>query len=177
MRCHQIRYRDAEKDHLSHGGTNAFEYEANTFWYLGEERAGPGVRIKKVTNNFTGSDQEITRYIYEEESGRTSGAVVNIPQFAFWCNDRPNYDEEYSIQSYNQAALGSNKGNYVGYGRVVVEKIDPVTETPMGYTAYTYYNSDNYPDVAPTVNEVVYDTDPHTCTPGLDVETQYPFGQ
>ncbi|MCL9803986.1 hypothetical protein NAT51_00520 [Flavobacterium amniphilum] len=62
-------------------GYSEFEYELNTFLLDGQERPGPGLRIKKMKHNDLISPINEITYSYKNSSGIASGNLPMLPTF------------------------------------------------------------------------------------------------
>ena len=75
------------------GGTANFEYEGNDFYYDGANRAGAGIRIKKITtHDGISHDNDIVKefsYRLSSDINKSSGLLLNFPFFAFPENTHP----------------------------------------------------------------------------------------
>ncbi len=68
------------------GGKTQFEYELHEFDYQGYPIRGGGLRLKSQTSKPINGEDIRREYAYTKTDGSTSGAVTEIPQFAFFCS-------------------------------------------------------------------------------------------
>lgn len=153
------------------GGKSVFDYELNSFEYLGQEIKGGGLRIKQ--NTLYDTDQTILRditYDYKKADGSTSGSIVILPKHStaeLYDGDHVSYFRvtehiDYSnlsvsnvpdkllfkISNYSLNRLSYTKGNLVGYSRVKKE------ETGNGYEIKEYSSPSSVSDIyAPAINQ------------------------
>ncbi|WP_457617859.1 hypothetical protein [Lutibacter sp.] len=108
-------------------GYETFEYELNSFIFLGEEIQGGGLRLKSnKIFNFDNSLKRQKDYLYEDENGSSTGSVLYSPRFI-----KLNLPHFVSIsqRSTNNNELGSS---YVGYSKV------KISENNNGYIINEY---------------------------------------
>ncbi|HEY1039502.1 MAG TPA: hypothetical protein VGF30_08870, partial [Bacteroidia bacterium] len=105
-------------------GYTEFEYEPNTFYFMGQNRVGGGLRIKKMTT-YDGMDHLkdiIKTYEYTQSSnpGNSSGLVVYLPFFSKYEGYVSNV-HRHNHYTNSIAGLGTTQGGYVGYQEVTVQ--------------------------------------------------------
>ena len=105
------------------GGTNEYEYELNTFSYLGKVRQGGGIRIKSQKLDDGKGNVQIKDYEYE------NGSIANFPVFGLLKGKLP----ANGATSLSQTGIGLTtflspqsqveftQGSFVGYGTVSVK--------------------------------------------------------
>jgi hypothetical protein len=105
------------------GGTNEYEYELNTFSYLGKVRQGGGIRIKSQKLDDGKGNVQIKDYEYK------NGSIANFPVFGLLKGELP----ANGATSLSQAGIGLTtflspqsqveftQGSFVGYGTVSVK--------------------------------------------------------
>lgn len=125
------------------GGYTQFDYELNTFDFLGTEVSCGGLRLKQ---QFIFDKQNVLQkkliYNYNKIDGFTSGKILNFPNFI-----SPSiYGEAFKIiyQNYNNNLELNNSSSYVGYSQV------KTTEENNGYTIKKYSNASDNPNIYPT---------------------------
>ena len=72
------------------GGRTRFNYELHEFIYQGYPIRGGGLRLKSQTDIVVNGTDIYREYAYIKTDGTSSGAVTEIPQFAFLCSAPPN---------------------------------------------------------------------------------------
>lgn len=107
------------------GGSVNYEYEPNEYMYRNQRFLGPGLRIKKITNN-DGKKSEVYQYDYKDKNGLTSGRVIGMPIMGRIISHFPNY-QEYTrlyyernmvVYSDTQMELSSIDSRLIGYSTV-----------------------------------------------------------
>ncbi|WP_422350084.1 hypothetical protein [Flagellimonas sp.] len=125
------------------GGTSEFEYENNSFRFMGEDYVAGGARVRKQTLKDKGVTVKQYEYTYLGTDGNTSGEINNIPVFGY-----PNQVQLSPFLLYEAAVYDKPKGgieltsgSFVGYSRVL--EIEPGN----GHTEYLYSSSSEHPNV------------------------------
>ncbi len=130
------------------GGYATFNYELNSFEFLGGEISGGGLRISshKLYNSDNSLEREID-YNYLKGDGTTSGSILFVPRY-FKGYDLSNYDLITQTTSNPYELTGSS---YVGYSRVKIQ------ESGNGYVINQYSS----PQIEPNVYPNNYTIPPH----------------
>ncbi len=158
------------------GGYKIFQYESNKFMMRkGNTRLSPyrftggGIRINKVISYSKKDKKPITtQYRYGTGYGFIPGP---LPQLGFPAKLPKNddYDSVLAKSWQNQAILGSNSGNYVGYTTVEVFKVDEEGSN-LGWITYEYTDDLD----KPTEIQVVKSCSPSILKHALE-KTYFPF--
>lgn len=128
-------------------GYATFDYELNSFMFLGEEINGGGLRIKTYKlHDYDNTIKKQKTYLYEEENGETSGNILFVPRYI----TKSKYNK-ISQRSNNDLQLTG--GSYVGYSRVKI--IDNNGTTNNGYTINKYTSPKDFPNNFPTSYSLV----------------------
>ncbi|MCD6067050.1 MAG: hypothetical protein K0S33_1876 [Bacteroidetes bacterium] len=104
-------------------GYTEFEYEANSFYFMGANRTGGGLRIKKTTT-YDGIDHAkdmIKTYDYTLSADplKSSGIVTYLPFFAKY-EGLVSSVHRHNYYANSVCGLGTTQGGYVGYQEVTV---------------------------------------------------------
>ncbi|MFT3704796.1 MAG: hypothetical protein QM802_20695 [Agriterribacter sp.] len=105
------------------GGYTAFEYEANDYLLVNNNIAGPGIRLKSMTN-YDPNLQSITSkkiYSYKLDDGsKSSGILTNFPNYTF-----PQYNgsgSDFYVMVAPQNGAGTGGYNPLFYYKKVTEQ-------------------------------------------------------
>lgn len=149
------------------GGYSIFQYELNSFNFLGQTIVGGGLRVKSQTLYDYGSNnipEKTIDYDYVLEDGTSSGTINNLPLFV-----RPIdlvYPYLIELTNYRRNKLELSNGSYVTYSRAKIfesnngyiineftSRLDQRNKYPL-YTANsssstfnTCYNDGIYPNI------------------------------
>lgn len=130
------------------GGYTTFEYDLNSFKFMGTEVQGGGLRLK--SQNMYGANSTLARninYEYKIADGSISGTILNPPRFvrseAFthYYSNQPVFS--WISQSIN-TSLELTSNSFVGYSRCKIE------EPGNGYTINDYTSGTEFPNVYPS---------------------------
>lgn len=137
------------------GGFSTFEYENSKFNFEGEDYIAGSARIKKQHLNDGNGNDRFIEYSYLTKDGKSSGAVNNIPLFAYPSNN----DYSYAVTfDKPKSGLELTDGSFIGYSRIIE------TEIGNGHTEYDYTNPKTNPNTPEnTILARNYDTYNHEC--------------
>jgi hypothetical protein len=149
------------------GGKSVFDYELNSFEYLGQEIKGGGLRIKR--NTLYDTNQTILRdivYDYKKTDGNTSGSIITLPKHStaeLYDGDHVSYFSISNYIDYSNLTITNvpdkllfkisnssvnrfsyTKGNLVGYSRVKKEELG------NGYEIKEYSSPSSILDIYPS---------------------------
>jgi hypothetical protein len=150
-------------------GHTEYQFESHTFRNEGQDYAGGGLRIKKVTkyDGYKVVANIIHNYSYVNEDNTSSGGVMSLPVMAQ--RSFPNIyglsqNSEHAYKTYTvrysqpQASLGTTNGSFVGYRRVT-ESIEG-----NGKKVYTF----SMPAAWHVENDVPITSPSGVCDPAVD---------
>ena len=122
------------------GGSTEFEYENNSFMFLGQEYISGGVRVKKQILNDGRGNINTINYEYLMEDGTSSGRINNLPIFGYpkRINSSGTVTSFY-VYDQNKANIELTQNSFVGYSRVIERK------NGNGFTIYEYTSPEDFP--------------------------------
>jgi len=110
-----------------------------------EGKAGPGIRIKRVTDytNFlaTGTPSSVKEYIYKDSIGMSTGVLLNVPDYGgkeYW--EGPTNPAKHYI-AYTSANGNGVSASQPMYYKTVYEKQVNGSEYLLSRSDYNFYNS------------------------------------
>jgi YD repeat-containing protein len=128
------------------GGYSVFNYELNSFKFLGHEIQGGGLRIASQSLYNDNILQRKISYDYRNEDGTISGSINNLPKFNYNDFELGNYfgSIRNGVSQSIKNSLELTENSYVGYGRCKIE------EQNNGYIVNKYTDIQDFPNLYPT---------------------------
>ncbi|QQV02481.1 MULTISPECIES: RHS repeat domain-containing protein [Chryseobacterium] len=175
-----VKYGSLTKITYPLGGSTIFEYEphdyskylSNTTRNQFHDQNSPGIigglRIKKITNNYSATSKTIKEIIYKKEiNGMVSSGILlykplyEITNYTGISGCGANFHE--NIFSINSIVPISNfSGTHIEYS-TVFEKLVDENGNDKGYTKFEYHNYEDYPNtIVNTLQESFSIFDPKT---------------
>ena len=126
------------------GGYSIFDYQLNSFKFLGHDIQGGGLRILSQSLYENNSLRKKLLYNYDNEDGTTSGQINNLPNFTNYVL-LPGYFSLIALSRYQNInnRLEITGSSNIGYSRFRID------EQNNGYIVNNYTNISEYPNLYP----------------------------